>query len=331
MSYYSNAILKVVFSLILTLLSSISLIAQNQLSVPFTYGAIGTIGTNPQKANIITNFQTLQISKAYFIQNSDNNKFATGIQGNDIPGKLRLVTLANKYVDIDGAVVWRDGNPTSLMGFIPATSLTTFNLSSYGGANFTISNTSNFVVRFNNFTTTLTDGTNLSGDAATGSVLKDLNDYLATSISSRPVGPVTVNTQTTASTTPTITGSVTLQQGEALTVEVNGFVYAAIDGLSVTGNTWSLNIPNSANLLSNTTYPVTAVITNSSGFSLSDNTTNELIISQPPTITISAKNSSNQNINSGSTTNDSQLLLTFTSSQTSSDFQETDISITGGY
>ena len=120
-----------------------------------------------------------------------------------------------------------------------------------------------------------------------------------------------------------------MQQGETLTVEVNGIVYAAIDGLSVTGNTWSLNIPSSANLLSNTTYPVTAVITNSSGFTLSDNTTNELIISQPPTITISATNSSNQNINTGSTTNDSQLLLTFTTSQASSDFQESDISITG--
>ncbi|OYW80466.1 MAG: hypothetical protein B7Z27_03770 [Sphingobacteriia bacterium 32-37-4] len=232
MSSILNTAFKAVLLSICILLTSKSLIAQNQLSVPFTYGAIGTVGTNPQQANNITNFQTLQISKAYFIQNSATNQYTTSIQGNDIPGTLRLVTLANKYVDIAGAVVWRDGNPTSLMGFIPATSLTSFNLSSYGGSNYTVSNSSNFVVRFNNFNTVLTNGTNLSGNAATTSVLADLNNYLATSISSRPVGPVTSSAQTTASTTPTITGTVTFSLPNVVsstdtTLSANGQILAS--------------------------------------------------------------------------------------------------------
>lgn len=95
MSSILNTAFKAVLLSICILLTSKSLIAQNQLSVPFTYGAIGTVGTNPQQANNITNFQTLQISKAYFIQNSATNQYTTSIQGNDIPGTLRLVTLAN--------------------------------------------------------------------------------------------------------------------------------------------------------------------------------------------------------------------------------------------
>ena len=317
-----------VFALLFLFLFTQELSAQNRLSVSFDYGAIGTIGSNPQQANSITNFQTLQLTKAYFIQVSNGTQFS--IQGNDIPGTLRLVTVANKYVDISGAIVWREnGNPTTYVGFIPSASLNSFNLSTYGGASYSISNTSNFIIRFNNTNTAFTNNANINGNAAMTSVLEQLNLYLSSSIASSPTGPVTVNSLTTTNTTPTISGSVTLRQGESLTVEVNGTVYSTNTGLTVNGNTWSLPIPGTAGLTAGNTYPVSAVITNTSGFTLIDNTTNELIISEVPTVTISAVNASNATVASGATTNDAALTLTFTTSQTTTNFQEADVTVSG--
>lgn len=159
-----------VFAFLLFFASTGKITAQNRLSVSFDYGAIGIQGTNPQQANTITNFQTLQVAKAYFIQVSNANQFS--IQGNDIPGTLRLVTTANKYVDVPGAIVWREnGNPTTYVGFIPSVSLSSFNLNTYGGANYSISNTSNFIIRYNNTSTSFTNNSNINGNAAMSSVL----------------------------------------------------------------------------------------------------------------------------------------------------------------
>ena len=53
------------------------------------------------------------------------------------------------------------------------------------------------------------DGENMGGNAATSQVQSGLNAYLATVVSSRPAGPVTVHALTTSSTTPTIQPSTT--------------------------------------------------------------------------------------------------------------------------
>ena len=104
--------------------------AQNIISVAFNKGAIGTKGNNAQDLTNLTNFQTLLVSKAYFIQSSSVNIFQ--VQGNDISGTLRLVTNTNKFVDIPGSMVWNDnGNASSreFMGFLPSPNLVSFNLS----------------------------------------------------------------------------------------------------------------------------------------------------------------------------------------------------------
>lgn len=283
---------------------------QNTLSVPFVYGAIGTQGTNPQQANNISNFPTLLLNKAYFIQSSSTSQFQ--IQGNDIPGTLRLVTATNKYVDVQGAFVWRQNSgTTTYIGFIPAASVTSFNLSGYGGANYTVSNTSNIILRFNNTNTTFTNGSNISGNAGNISdVLSTLNAYLATTASSRPLGPVTVNSLTTTSTSPIVTGTVTLRAGESLSVEVNGVSYTTGSRLSVSGTTWSLSLPLSAGLAYDNTYSVSAIITNTDGYTLVDNTNSELVIQRPAaSISITGSGTANSIVNNAATAIDASLSI----------------------
>ena len=83
---------------------------------------------------------------------------------------------------------------------------------------------------------------------------------------------------TTADTTPTVTGDVTLQSGENLTVEINGVVYSISTGLTMSGTNWSVTVPSD---LAVGTYSVTAAITNVDGYSLSDGTINKLSILVP--------------------------------------------------
>lgn len=72
--------------------------AQNYLSVPFNSGFIGRVGNNSQKADNIQSFSTLGLSNAYFIQNSSSNSFE--VQGNDITGTVRLVSITGEVLDI---------------------------------------------------------------------------------------------------------------------------------------------------------------------------------------------------------------------------------------
>ncbi|QEK52696.1 hypothetical protein FYC62_14275 [Pedobacter aquae] len=255
-----------------------------EVSVPFNNGAIGVQGTNPQKLNNLQNFQTLLLSKAYFIQNSSTSQFF--LQGNDIPGTLRLITNTNQILDIQGAIVWREANNPNFIGFVPSPASTfSINLNAFGGANYVITQNSNFALQFNNKTFSFINGSNLDGNAAMSSVLSDLNAYLATTNSLKPSGPVTVLSQTTSSTTPTITGVATLAAGQSLTVVVNNVLYSASNGLVVNNGNWSLAIPSALPL---GTYSVTATITNTDGYILSDVTSNELVITAPSTeITVS--------------------------------------------
>lgn len=248
--------------------------SQNLISVSFNKGAVGSKGSNAQDLTNLTNFQTLLVSKAYFIQNSSVSIFQ--VQGNDIPGTLRLVTNTNRFVDIPGSMVWNDnGNASSreFMGFLPSPNLVSFNLASFGGLNYTIDNTRNFALGFVNKNPTFTNGASVGGNAS--SPIDALNNYLATFNTSRPTGPVTVAQLTTASTNPILTGSATLASGETLSIELNGVVYTT--GISFSGTTWSWTVPNTVTLVPGT-YNVVATITNANGYTLSDTSTDELII-----------------------------------------------------
>ena len=82
------------------------------VSVPFNEGFVGTVGSNTQKAANIKTFEALGISRIVFSQNSGSSSFE--IQGNDIPGTLRLFQ-GTQYVDVPGAVVWRWPNQSPIL------------------------------------------------------------------------------------------------------------------------------------------------------------------------------------------------------------------------
>jgi gliding motility-associated-like protein len=246
-----------------------------ELSVPFSNGFIGVVGSNSQSANTIKTFATLGIAKAFFVQQSSTGSFQ--LQGNDISGTIRLQLSSGQIIEFPGAIVWRQTNGSTVQSFgiIPSSTISPITFNGY-----TVNTLSNLAFNKIDQPLNYVDNTSQSGNAATGSnLLADLNSYLTTTQGLDPNGPVTVTTQTTTNITPTITGTATLQSGEILSVTVNGVVYTTANGLVITGSNWSL--PISSILSAGTTYSVTATITNTSGYTLSDSTISELVITVP--------------------------------------------------
>ena len=295
--------------------------------MPFNLGFIGDVGSNAQQANNITLLASMGVSRIIFSQSSDSGQFQ--LQGNDIPGTLRLITSSGA-VDVAGAIVWRwrlatGGEPYSL-GFIPdenvskswthnSTTYTITGLASDGSFK-TIADdgvaTSNIGVAVIGATFNVVNGDDVSGNAANlSSVLDSLNTYLATSGSSAPSGPVSVVSQTTNDSTPTVTGSVTLQSGEHLEVTINGVTYTTSNGLTVSGTTWSVTLPST----SDGTYNVDAEILNDDGFVLSDSTSSELIIDTVGA-TITGPGSSTGSTASLSVDEEQTSVFSFTASET---------------
>jgi Ca2+-binding RTX toxin-like protein len=125
---------------------------------------------------------------------------------------------------------------------------------------------------------------NISKDITTNEILYDTSKMATT----------TIDNIITKNSTPKITGTAVLQDGETLEVEVDGKVYKKVDGLSYTTDQtkWSLEIPES-NRLSNGVYNVRATIKNANtGKAISDTTTNELKIDKiaPEKPNVSLKN-----------------------------------------
>ena len=204
--------------------------AQTVISVPFTSGFVGTRGTSAGTANNVLTFATLEIARIFFIQSSSTNTFE--IQGNDIPGTMRIVRTNGTILDLPASANWRNsGGATYLIGFLPRPS-SPITLTYSGGSIQITDGAVNGGTSIGGYAAAyagskLTNGQSTNGHAAISQVLGGLNDYLATVIASRPAGPVTVTALSTSSSTPTITGTATVGTGEALTVVVNGVQYSA--------------------------------------------------------------------------------------------------------
>jgi hypothetical protein len=279
--------------------------AQNLISVPFTNGFLGTRGSSAGSSNAVKTFATLGISRVFFIQNSSTNTFE--LQGNDIPGTMRVIRTDGTTLDMPASANWRNsGGTTYLIGILPrpASPVTL----TYSGGSVQItdgtspggSSLGGYVAAYAG--ATAVDGDAMSGNAAQSQVLGGLNSYLSTVVASRPAGPVTVNTLSTSNTTPTITGTATLAAGENLSVVVNNVQYTASTTPAVvrSSNNWSLALTSPLAL---GTYPVTATITNADGFTLSDATTDELAITGAGgTVTIGGSFTANGKTYDGTTT-----------------------------
>lgn len=263
------------------------------VSVPFADGFVGTIGNNTQEADNVTLFVSAGIEGSFFAQTTTTGAF-TG-QGNDVPGTLRL-TYAGAIYDVEGRIAWQiknrvsSGSGTELFGFIPdagqnvtigsltITSTSNLGLTVYNGPTLAqIKPTS-----AGNSSPGIDDGEDVKGDASNVGILDALNAYLVENETNNAVGPVSVDTQTTSDTTPVVTGEVTLNasNGEYLVVIIDNKIYTTSNGLTLSGDQWSIQIPDS-NQLNVQTYSVEAQIFNSGGWLLSDSTNDELTIISP--------------------------------------------------
>jgi len=105
-------------TMVVILLCAEAVQAQNIISVPFTQGFIGTRGSSAGTANNVLTYPTLQIARTFFIQSSSVSTFE--LQGNDIPGTLRIVRTNGTTIDIPASANWRNnGGGTYLIGILP--------------------------------------------------------------------------------------------------------------------------------------------------------------------------------------------------------------------
>lgn len=269
--------------------------------------------------------------KAIFFAQTTSTGVFVG-QGNDIPGTLRL-TYAGAIYDVEGRIAWQiknrtsNGSGTELFGFIPdvgqnvsigsltVTSNSNLGLTIYAGP--TLAQIK--PLSSGNSDPSIDDGEDVKGDASNVGVLDALNAYLAANEAYNASGPISVDSQTTSDTTPVITGEVSLNagNGEYLVVIIDNKIYTTSNGLTLSGNQWSIQVPD-LNELSLQTYSVEAQIFNSGGWLLSDSTNNELtIISQTATLNQLSvtKTVDRSALDDGATVGD-QLVFTVTAENT---------------
>ena len=215
-------LLRVICSAFLFLTCALSTGHAQSVSVPFPKGFIGTVGSSSGKADSILTFQTLGVVRGLFIQPSTNGQFG-GTQGNDLSGTLRLILSNGSTIDIQGAMNWRDtaGSTLHAFGFIPNPANPTQTITYGSGSQLTLNSSSNYGLQVVGSSVIYSDGTSISGNAATNGLLSALNAYLGTVAASGPkiTGPSgtagaatsarTVNENQTAVTTLTADRAVT--------------------------------------------------------------------------------------------------------------------------
>ncbi len=176
---------------------SFSSLAQNNLSVSFSEGFIGT-NTGTQTAGSAYHFAAKGWTNVQFAQNSGTTQFYAS-QGNDIPGNVIITDYLNVERSIPGYIKWRgpSGNVSTVV-FSPTSSAT---LATGPSTTETISSTSYIGLTFNGLNWSFTDGDNLSGNSA--GTLTELNSYL----SSQPKFSVTDLSVNEGAGTATVTVS----------------------------------------------------------------------------------------------------------------------------
>ena len=178
--------------------------AQTNLAVNFSDGFIGTRGNNSQDANSILNFSTLGIAYAQFYQSDSDGDGKFTVQGNDIPGRIKIVLDDGTVIDYAAAVAWRDSNNNYVFGVLfspaddPAVNFNsivyntgTFQL--YSGNIKNVSSNLGLIVPGTGFS--IADGSPINGNAAINNVVNALNSYYSSSVSSDSTNP-TISDQT---------------------------------------------------------------------------------------------------------------------------------------
>ena len=157
--------------------------AIGQVSLTFSSGYLGTQQSAVQQTTNVQNFSTLGIARVSFSQ-SYSGAFG-GTQGNDLAGVIKLYLTSGRVISLNGALNWREttGNAIDVYGLI-------FNAGQNASITYGSNQTYNIVGGSTNGTSTslglrsylssvsFTDGTSRSGNAATSSIIGDMNAEL---------------------------------------------------------------------------------------------------------------------------------------------------------
>ncbi|MFN6245346.1 MAG: hypothetical protein ACK4V7_04480, partial [Chitinophagaceae bacterium] len=112
----------IVLSFLLVFTFSVSSQSQT-VSLSFSSGYLGTVGSNTNQADDIKKFSTLGISKISFNQvdaNGDGKFGDGGTQGNDLAGNIKIYLTNGTIISKNGALNWREttGNDVEVFGII---------------------------------------------------------------------------------------------------------------------------------------------------------------------------------------------------------------------
>ncbi|NJO93933.1 MAG: DUF4347 domain-containing protein [Hydrococcus sp. RM1_1_31] len=217
------------------------------------------------------------------------------VTGVDVDGNS---TSAREYQEIGGFSSYQVDQTTQLTIQSGSDGRTRFlgRPSSLTGVSF--DNTAAYIANFTAPVNALTMRIGVNGNTGDRQFSVGLGTALGTFTTPITTTASTVTSQTTNDITPTITGTANLATNDTLNVQVNGVTYTfSNDGtandspnlaVNVASKTWALTIPNGSELPQGT-YNVNASVTNSSGVSLFDQTSSELVVdTTPPTITITS-------------------------------------------
>lgn len=160
---------------------SSNIYGQNQVSVPFGNGFVGTNGGNAVSNNsyYLTGASGLGWSNIQFAQTTNANVFVA--QGNDIIGMVKITDFNGVQHTINGFIKWRtpSGNNPHTMVFQPSSG--TFVLATnglYGINNYTIDATKYIgLTRLGQVLTISPLPGTVSGNASTSGLLDALNDF----------------------------------------------------------------------------------------------------------------------------------------------------------
>ena len=365
----NHAMKKLFYKLALVWIFAVSNTAAfaEQLVVPFADGLFGDDdGNNTIDSLNIQSFSSLGLDASFFSQVSSGGIFeddsqntldpTTCVGGNDIPGRLRIRAAAYA-TEIPGCLDGKYKERGRLIAF-------NFNPTASGAISYTKSDGStgtvsisdnslsslNIAVVLNGHTIAdltptnssddgdgiLENGEDISGDSS--GVLADLNAYLTLAVRNSPSGPITASNFTyVLANNPTnmpISGTVTLQAGETVTVFVNGGMYTSTGGqvtLTSTGAaneyTWSITLANQPA----GTYDVDAWIVNNGNWILQDSTNDELrVISSvetSPIVSLRKTTSTITSLSDGADAGD-VISYTITASNTGSSLSAYNLSLT---
>ena len=87
----------------------------SHVSLIFTKGYIGTVGSNTQRNESIQSFADLGIDRITFSQEDQNANGYFDVQGNDVSGTFKIITDNNNYYTVEGSLVWNDKDGGSVV------------------------------------------------------------------------------------------------------------------------------------------------------------------------------------------------------------------------